>query len=155
MLIVGLPVGEPEPLRRLADIHRSTAARKARLQAGGGDVLDVLHLPSPLARLAVRTMRRIAGRGINLFITNVPGPTEPLWLAGARLLEAVPIAPLVRGVPLGIAALSYAGSLQVSIDADPAVDDLNVLTRGIEASAAFLLDAARSGAVLPAGLPAQ
>ena len=94
-------------------------------------------------------MRRIAGRGINLFVTNVPGPAAPLALAGARLLEAVPIAPLVRGVPLGIAALSYAGSLHVCIDADAAIDDLDVLTGGIEHCVAVLLDAAATGAALP------
>jgi WS/DGAT/MGAT family acyltransferase len=149
MLLVGLPVGEPDPLRRLAAIHRTTRDLKARLRSGGGDVLDVLHLPLPLARLAVRGMRRIAGRGINLFVTDVPGPTEPLWLAGARLLEAVPIAPLVRGVPLGIAALSYTGTLHVSMDADAAVDDLDVLAHGLETSAGVLLDLARSGTRLP------
>jgi hypothetical protein len=108
-------------------------------------VLDVLHLPTPLARLAVRGMRRIAGRGINLFVTNVPGPPDPLWLSGARLLEAVPIAPLVRGVPLGIAALSYAGTLHVSIDADAAVDDLHVLAHGMETTVAVLRGVALPG----------
>src|SRR4051794_21931029 len=150
MLLVGLPVGDPDPLSRLATIHESTQRLKTRLGAGGGDVLDVLRLPTPAARMAVRWMRRIAGRGINLFVTNVPGPATPLWLAGARLLEAVPVAPLLRGVPLGIAALSYAGTLHVSIDADAAVNDLDVLTGGIERSCAVLLGAAGAGAELPA-----
>jgi WS/DGAT/MGAT family acyltransferase len=149
ILLLGLPVGDPEPLSRLAAIHRTTTELKSRLQAGGGDVLDVLHLPTPVARLAVRWMRRIAGRGINLFVTNVPGPAQPLELAGARLLEAVPVAPLVRGVPLGIAALSYAGTLHVSVNADGAIGDLDVLTDGIERSAAVLLERAHSGARLP------
>lgn len=150
IMLVGLPVGEPDPLRRLARIHEATTGLKTRLRSGGGDVLDVLHLPTPLARIAVRGMRRIAARGINLFVTDVPGPPEPLWLGGARLLEAVPIAPLVRGVPLGIAALSYAGTLHVSVDADSAVDDVDVLAEGIATSAAVLVDGARSGARLPA-----
>jgi hypothetical protein len=149
ILLVGLPLGDPDPLARLATIHQDTTRLKARLQGGGGDVLDVLHLPTPAARLAVRWMRRIAGRGVNLFVTNVPGPAAPLALAGAQLLEAVPIAPLVRGVPLGIAALSYAGTLHVCVDADAAIDDLNALTGGIERSVAWLLDAAASGAQLP------
>jgi WS/DGAT/MGAT family acyltransferase len=155
ILLVGLPVGDPDPLSRLAAIHREATLLKTRLQAGGGDVLDVLHLPTPAARTAVRWMRRIAGRRVNLFVTNVPGPAAPLELAGARLLEAVPIAPLVRGVPLGIAALSYAGTLNVSIDADAAIDDLEVLTRGIERSVAVLLDAAASGARMPTTRPAD
>jgi WS/DGAT/MGAT family acyltransferase len=150
MLLVGLPVGEPEPLRCLAAIHRTTAQLKARLRAGGGDVLDVLHLPLPAARLAVRWMRRIAGGRINLFVTDVPGPEQPLWLAGARLLEVVPVAPLARGVPLGIAALSYTGSLSFGINADAAVDDLDVLAAAVERSLTGLVEAARAGARLPA-----
>ncbi|MGY1669201.1 wax ester/triacylglycerol synthase domain-containing protein [Geodermatophilus sp. SYSU D00710] len=149
LLVVGLPVGEADPLRRLAAIHRDTARLKARLRAGGGDVLDVLQLPLPLARLAVRWMRRIAGGRINLFVTNVPGPDRPLWLAGARLVEALPVAPLTAGVPLGIAALSYTGTLAVGIDADSAVDDLDVLAAGVQRSATALVEAARSGAGLP------
>src|SRR3954451_18441493 len=149
MLLVGLPVGDPDPLSRLATIHESTQRLKTRLGAGGGDVLDVLRLPTPAARLAVRWMRRIAGRGINLFVTNVPGPAAPLWLAGARLLEAVPVAPLIRGVPLGIAALSYGDTVCVSVDADASIDDLDVLINGMERSLAAVFDAARSGAPLP------
>ncbi|MGY1701875.1 wax ester/triacylglycerol synthase domain-containing protein [Geodermatophilus sp. SYSU D00766] len=150
LLVVGLPVGEDEPLRRLASIHHTTARLKTRLRAGAGDVLDVLQLPLPMARLAVRWMRRIAGGRINLFVTNVPGPDQPLWLAGARLLEAVPLAPLTGGVPLGIAALSYAGTLSVGINADGAVDDVDVLAAGLQRSSATLVEAARSGARLPA-----
>jgi hypothetical protein len=36
--------------------------------------IDVLHLPGPLARLAVRWMRRAARKHITLFVTDVPGP---------------------------------------------------------------------------------
>ena len=54
-----------------------------------------------------------------------------LWLAGARLQTAVPIAPLVAGVPVAMAALSYAGELAVSIQVDDAVPDLDTLAAGI------------------------
>jgi diacylglycerol O-acyltransferase / wax synthase len=43
----------------------------------------------------------------------------------------VPIAPLAAGVPVAVAALSYAGELVVSIQVDGAVDDLEVLAAGI------------------------
>jgi len=132
MLLVGLPVGEPDPLRRLNQIASATAGMKARVRSGGGDVFDVLRLPGPLARLAVRWMRRAAHTHINLFVTNVPGPTRPLWLAGARLLRAVPVAPLTADVPVGVAALSYAGTLTVSANVDSRVTDVQVLVRGIE-----------------------
>jgi diacylglycerol O-acyltransferase / wax synthase len=150
ILLVDLPVAEPDPLYRLAQIRDTTFRLKARLRSGGGDVLDVLRLPLPVARVAVRWMRRIAGRRINLFVTNVPGPAAAWWLAGARLVEAHPVAPLIRGLSLNVAALSYAGRLHVSVNADGAVTDLDAFTCGMERSFAALVAAARAGAALPA-----
>ena len=60
----------------------------------------------------------------------MPGPTRPLWLAGARLLDAVPVAPLTADVPVGVAALSLAGILAISVNVDAAVTDVDVLARG-------------------------
>jgi diacylglycerol O-acyltransferase / wax synthase len=149
ILVVGLPVGEPDALRRLAMIRQQTMTLKTRLRAGGGDVLDVLLLPAAAARLAVRWMRRTADRQINLFVTNVPGPTQPLWLAGAQLLEAWPVAPLVANVPLAVTALSYVNALYVSLNADASVRDLAVLAEGMQRSLRDLFTAAHKGAELP------
>jgi diacylglycerol O-acyltransferase / wax synthase len=140
IMLVDLPVAEPDPVRRLAAIHAATARAKGRLYAGAGDVTEVVHLPIPLARVGMRWMRRFGGTRVNLFVTDVPGPTQPLWLAGARMLEAVPVAPLVQHVGLGIAALSYAGQLTVSVHADGSVADLQLLADGIAAD----LDAFRA-----------
>jgi hypothetical protein len=43
----------------------------------------------------------------------------------------VPIAPLVAGVPLAVAALSYAGELVISIQVDDALADLDTLAAGV------------------------
>jgi diacylglycerol O-acyltransferase / wax synthase len=83
MPLIGLPVGDADPLRRLAAVHRDAALLKARLRAGGGDVLDVLQLPVPMARLAVRWMRRIDAGRLDLFVTDVPGPEQPPRLNSA------------------------------------------------------------------------
>ncbi|SFK99685.1 wax ester/triacylglycerol synthase domain-containing protein [Geodermatophilus ruber] len=130
MLVVDLPVGEPDPLRRLALICHATTAGKARLRAGVGSVVDI-RLPAPVARLVVRWGRRFGSRSISLSVTDLAGPSVPLWLAGARLVEAVPIAPLVLQVPLAVAALSYAGELVVTVNADAAITDVDVLAGGI------------------------
>lgn len=138
LLLISLPVGEPDPLRRLTTIAATTTALKSRLRAGGGTVFDVLRLPTPVAHAAVRVMRRIAARGINVFVTDVPGPAQQLSLAGAPLLEAVPVAPLTADVPLGIAALSYAGRLSVAANADAGITDLDVLRDAVEEEFAIL-----------------
>jgi diacylglycerol O-acyltransferase / wax synthase len=148
MLVLDLPVGEPDPLRRLALVHRTTMAGKARLRVAEGSVSDI-RLPTPVARLAVRWGRRFGSRSISLSVTDLAGPPEPLWLAGARLVEAVPIAPLVSRVPLAVAALSYVGELVVSINADSSIIDLDVLADGTASAFATLVRAAREGAHLP------
>jgi diacylglycerol O-acyltransferase len=88
-------------------------------------------LPTSLLRLGIHWLRRHGGGKVNLYVTNVPGPPRPLWLAGACLRTAAPIAPLVAGVPVAVAALSYAGELVVSIQTDDAMADLGTLARGV------------------------
>jgi diacylglycerol O-acyltransferase / wax synthase len=145
MLIVDLPVGEPDPLRRIALIGRSTTREKARLRAASGDPTDLLHLPVPLVRTIFRRVRRFGSSRITLSVTDVTGPVAPLWLAGARLVEAIPVAPLVPLVPLSAAALSYAGELAVSVNADASISDLNVLAAGLERSFIELRELTRDG----------
>lgn len=83
--------------------------------------------------LPVSEARRFAGCAglVDLFVTNIPGPPALLWLAGARLLDAVSVAPLVADVPLGVAALSYERGL-VSLHADGTITDPDVLATGVE-----------------------
>jgi diacylglycerol O-acyltransferase / wax synthase len=145
LMVVGLPVGEPDPVRQLAQIHGTTAAAKARLRVPGGDVTG-MRLPAPLARWVLLAARSWGSRRVTLSVTDVPGPPAPLWLGGARLLEAVPIAPLVPHVPLAVAALSYAGELVVSVQSDDRVTDVGVLADGVAGSLTGLRELARAGA---------
>ena len=149
VLLVDLPVSEPDPLRRLRLIHETTAREKHRLHAGAPDLTDLTHLPIPVARMGLRLLRRFGQSRVSLFVTDVPGPAASLWLAGARLLEAVPVAPLVQDVGLGVAALSYAGELVVSVHADGSVSDLDVLAAGMSESFSRL----RESSVMPARVP--
>lgn len=144
VLVVRLPVGEPDPLRRLSTIHRAMAAGKARLRETGAVAVD-LPLPFAVGRWVVRWSRRYGSRRMTLAVADVPGPPTSLWLAGARLLSAVPIAPLSPLVPLSAAALSYAGELTVSVNADGTATGLDVVARGIERGFSELLERARTG----------
>ena len=60
---------------------------------------------------------------------DVPGPPQPLYLAGARLLEAFPVLPLMGKTTLGVSALSYAGQFNIMAVADQdTCPDLDVFT---------------------------
>jgi diacylglycerol O-acyltransferase / wax synthase len=115
---VALPVGEPDPLLRLATIRRQTGAAKSdRRGAAYPFMARVLtFLPGFAYRMLAQT---ITGR-INLICTNVPGPSSQRFLAGARVDAIYPFAPVAMGTPLSIALLSYGDTYGVGIDTDPA-----------------------------------
>ena len=55
---------------------------------------------------------------MNVSVTNVPGPPQPVFLAGAPLLEVVPVVPIGVNLTFGVGALSYAGQFTVIAVAD-------------------------------------
>ena len=80
----------------------------------------------------------------NLIVTNVPGPQVPLYMMGARLLEAFPIVPLTRNLTVVVGILSYDGTMHFGLWADrDAFADLEVLAGGIDDAFAELLKIAR------------
>lgn len=51
----------------------------------------------------------------NLAISNVPGPTVPLYLAGAKLLSFHPLSIVIHGLALNITIQTYAGQVDFGI----------------------------------------
>ena len=129
-MMVPLPLGEPDPVRRLELIARETAARKdkPRPEAGSGVFRFVAG-----QRVWYRLFPR--QRSVNLVLTNVPGPPMPLYLAGARLLELFPMMPTMGNLTLVVAGVSYAGQLNLTAVADrDACPDLEVFAQGVRAT---------------------
>jgi diacylglycerol O-acyltransferase / wax synthase len=131
MLMAPLPVGVADADARLRIIIGATRPRKERADQG---VAGIVTMPASVARLGVLWARHAATRHINLYVTNVPGPSGPLYLGGARLLDGVGVAPLVAGVRLSVTALSYDGRFAVALLADDALDGLPVLAAGLRST---------------------
>jgi diacylglycerol O-acyltransferase len=76
--------------------------------------------------------------------TNVPGPQQPLYAMGRRLVEIIPYVPIATTLRTGIAIFSYCGTVTFGITGDfSATPDLEVLADGIESGLSELLAAAR------------
>jgi WS/DGAT/MGAT family acyltransferase len=116
--IIDLPLDESDPREVLKRITARTTELKESNQAVGAEVLmrAADWAPSTLLSLGARNMTRMLS--FNSVTTNVPGPQIPMYLLGARMLEVYPHVPLVDGLGLGIALLSYDGNLHWGVNAD-------------------------------------
>jgi WS/DGAT/MGAT family acyltransferase len=140
--VVDLPVAERQPLRRLALVREQTAALKRSQSALGARLLTEAAewTSSTLLSLGARAATRLPA--FNMIVTNVPGPQLPLYLAGARLLEAWPVAPLFDHVGIDVALMSYDGRLFWGLNADyDRVPDLATWRGDLERAARELLRA--------------
>jgi diacylglycerol O-acyltransferase / wax synthase len=138
-MIVPLPVGEPDDLRRLRLIAAETTERKQRARPQGGTLFR-----NPLIqRAALRVVHR--QHVMNTYAANVPGPPVPLYFAGAPLLEVFPVVPIMANVSVGVGALSYAGQFNITAVADRDLcTDLEVFAEGVRRS----LDALAAASML-------
>lgn len=142
LLLVPLPVDEADPVACLRRVNAATRALKASHSVGGGDLLvAVSEITTPAVLVGVlRLALRL--RGFNLIVTNIPGPTAPLFALGARLLRVTPIVNLWPHQAVGIAVASYAGQLVFGLQADRrVVPDLDRLRDDLAAALDALCDA--------------
>jgi diacylglycerol O-acyltransferase / wax synthase len=146
--MVPLPLGEPDPERRLELVAAETAARKhkARPEAGSGMFRFVVG-----QRVWYRRFPR--QRSVNLVVTNVPGSPVPLYLAGARLLELFPVVSVMGNLTLVVAVLSYAGQLNFTAVADrDGCPDMEVFAQGARSALDGLARSVLADARLGVGL---
>jgi diacylglycerol O-acyltransferase / wax synthase len=110
------PVGEPDPVKRIAAIHRFVA--DARMEPA----LGFLDLLAPvLSRLPEIALTRIAGQmtGLSdLQASNLGAIGRPIYLAGARVTRIYPMGPR-PGIPAMVAMLTYDGTCCIAVNFDP------------------------------------
>lgn len=113
VMLVRLPLGEPDPDERLRLIAAQT--REEKLVARDQGTLEFMRGP-----IGARVMDHVARRQhlVGGFVTNVPGTKGTFLLAGAPVVALWPVAVLAGNVRLGVAAVSYAGNLCCGIHFD-------------------------------------
>jgi len=79
-----------------------------------------------------------------LVVTNVPGPQQPMYAYGARLLATYPVLPLTEPRALAIGVSSYDGGVFYGLNADrDALTDADVLGQCITEALEELVDTTR------------
>jgi diacylglycerol O-acyltransferase len=138
MMIVPIATDEPDPRRRLVRTHELLLGAKERHQALPADLLTdaTSFIPPAVMALAARTAMGVLGRTrppLNVVISNVPGPREPLFCAGAKLEANYPVSAIADGVGLNMTVMSYRDHLDFGLVADrDQIDDLWPLMAGLE-----------------------
>lgn len=116
---LSLPVGIENPVARLAELGR----RMGELKHGYQAVLAFLLLAAvgrlPRAFEAM-VLERFSQRSTAV-MTNVPGPREPRYFAGARIERLMFWVPQSGDIGVGISVLSYNDTVQFGVVADQAV----------------------------------
>jgi WS/DGAT/MGAT family acyltransferase len=122
IMIVPVPVGEPDPLLRLDAVVRATTKRKRQPPY------------QPSARFSQRWMVRVMThqRLVNLLSSNLPGPPHLVHFGGARILELFQMGVVQGNLALAVGTISYAGRLNLDVVADPTiVPDLDAFAEGL------------------------
>jgi len=132
-----------DALDRFAIVHEAMKGLKESGQAAGAELLTQLTGFAPPTLLSQAARLQSQQRMFNLTVTNVPGPQFPLYMLGRRLQRIYPQIPLVRNTVLGIAIMSYDGTIDFGLTGDyDALPDLDVLAEALEESIAELAAAA-------------
>ena len=138
-LVADLPVGVADPVERvellnvqMSELKATHGAELAEAATSLGDLM----LPGMMAlgsRATMRLMERLPDLSIGTVTTNVPGPQFPLYALGREMIAYYPYVPIVHGVPVGVAILSYNGHVTFGVTGDyDAMPDLGILIHGIE-----------------------
>ncbi|MGZ8635131.1 MAG: WS/DGAT/MGAT family O-acyltransferase [Solirubrobacteraceae bacterium] len=149
-----LPVHAADPVERFQIVHEAMKGVKESGQAVGAELITQLAGFAPPTLLSQASRLQSAQRVFNVVVTNVPGPQFPLFMLGRRLLRIYPQVPLVNNTALGIAIMSYDGTINFGLlsdyDALPDLDDLAAALRDAIAELAEAAGVPRANGRTPA-----
>jgi WS/DGAT/MGAT family acyltransferase len=127
-MFVTLPCDEADPVRRLRSINLETARRKRHGEPHWvGEALDAVgYLPQPMRDVVSHVIA--SPMVFNLTVSNIPGPSEPMYMLGCELDEAYPVVPIADGhsMSIGVTTIQDRACFGVYADAEalPDVDEL-------------------------------
>jgi WS/DGAT/MGAT family acyltransferase len=162
LVFLDLPVGEANPVRRLMHVSNCMNQLKGSRQAivAYGLLAALGMAPAAVQEVALELFSRKA----TAVATNVPGPQQPLYMAGCALREMMFWVPQTGSIGVGMSIMSYNGRVHFGLIADaklipdpdavvrrfgPEFDKLVYLA--LMGSWDHVLDATAAEALLPTG----
>jgi hypothetical protein len=140
---VDLPVGAMSAKRRLALVREGTKHFKDTMMAMSVDTIVGLGAYAPGGLLSAAARAASRGPWFNLVVSNIPGPQQPMYLAGARLVASYPSMPLGQNSALSIACTSFGGTMAFGLTGDwDGMPDIDALAIALDESLAELTKAA-------------
>jgi diacylglycerol O-acyltransferase / wax synthase len=131
LVFLPLPVGVSGSYRRLTEVHK----RMAEIKDGRDGPVSYALLsaagltPEPVER---RIVDLFTGKGTAI-VTNVPGPSEPVYLAGTPVRNVLFWAPTSGHIGMSVSIFSYRGEVTVGLMVDAAmVPDPDHVIAGLE-----------------------
>ena len=121
VMIASLPTHIADPVDRLEAVHASMLEAKDSFEALPATLLQDLSavLPTALSGLSSKALFQLAtvpGLPFNLFVSNIPGPQLPLYVAGARVQGIHPVSAVSRVTGgLNLTLFSYDGALNFGL----------------------------------------
>ncbi len=119
IIAVELPLGLENPLARLYEVHRRMEALKKSYEAPV--TLGLLTALGYAPQIVQDRLFNLLLSRASAVMTNVPGPQNPLYLAGARLNQVMFWVPQPNDIAMGVSILSFDGHVQFGVITDAAV----------------------------------
>lgn len=124
-VVAELPTDCADPRERVARCQEAMQrAKRLHELVPAAELVDLTRYSAPvLATAAVRLVSRLrlaerVAPPFNLVISNVPGPRQALYFAGARLCHQFPVSIVTDGLGLNITVTSYLDRLDFGFVAD-------------------------------------
>jgi diacylglycerol O-acyltransferase len=147
-----LPCDEPDPLGRLYRIHAAMSRRKRDGEPDGADLVlkAVAHVPVTVQQSLSRFIA--SPRTCNLVVSNIPGPSVPMYMLGCPLQATYPVVPLSEShaVSVGMTTIHEQACFGVYADRE-ALPDVDMLAHDIDDAITELLAVTSQSVQPPAG----
>jgi WS/DGAT/MGAT family acyltransferase len=121
-MFTSVPVELEDPAERVVAIAEITkAAKEVHKALGPRTLMDWSEItpPGPFAAFMRAYSRyNLADRHrppINLVVSNVPGPREPLYIAGARIIGIWSMGPILESIGLNVTVWSYLDQMNFGV----------------------------------------